>query len=112
MAAVAFAQFLLSPEKQTEFVSDPRISNFPSTSASMDIPKFTEITGNSPLDQANRISVELAKKAENVFIYNWSDAVNTAVAGQLQLAISGKKDSAQALKDEQDKANSFLKNQG
>ncbi|AAT89994.1 hypothetical protein Lxx23460 [Leifsonia xyli subsp. xyli str. CTCB07] len=56
--------------------------------------------------------MELAKKAENVFIYNWSDAVNTAVAGQLQLAISGKKDSAQALKDEQDKANSFLKNQG
>ncbi|WP_426625615.1 extracellular solute-binding protein [Leifsonia sp. McL0607] len=110
-AALAFAEFLLSPEKQTEFVSDPRISNFPSTTASMDIPKFTQITGDTPLDKANRISVELADKAENMFIYNWSDAVNTAVVSQLQLAISGKKSPTQALKDAQDKANSILKNQ-
>lgn len=110
-AAVAFATFLLSPEQQTAFVSDPRISNFPSTTESMDIPKFTQITGDSPLDKANRISVELAKKAENVFLYPWSDAVNTAVLGQLQLAISGKKSPEEALKTAQDKANSLLKNQ-
>lgn len=110
-AALAFAKFLLSPDAQTTFVSDPRISNFPSTTASMDIPKFTQITGNSPLDEANRLSVELAENAENVFIYNWSDAVNTAIVSQLQLAIAGKKSPEQALKDAQDKANDVLANQ-
>ncbi|MFC7876340.1 extracellular solute-binding protein [Isoptericola sp. NPDC057391] len=112
VAAVAFAQFLLSPEWQTEFVSSPLVSNFPSTEESLDIPKFTDITGDSPLDEANRLSVEAATDAENAFIFAWSDAVQTAVVSELQLAISGKKPADEALQAAEDAANRILEQQG
>lgn len=111
-AALAFAQFLLSPENQKEFVSDERVSNFPSTTASMDIPKFQDISGDTPLDEANRLSVELSSEATNAFIYNWSDAVQSAVVSELQLAISGKKGAQEALDAAQEKANQILADQG
>lgn len=110
-ASLAFARFLLNAENQTAFVSDERISNFPSTQASMDIPKFTDITGDTPLDEANRLSVELAPEATNAFIYNWSDAIQTAVVSELQLAISGQKDPREALESAETKANDILANQ-
>jgi multiple sugar transport system substrate-binding protein len=112
VAALAFAEFLLSPEWQTTFVSDERISNFPSTTESLDIPKFTEISADTPLGAANKLSVELAPDATNSFIYNWSDSVNSAVLSELQLAIAGSKDPAQALADAQDAANGILADQG
>jgi multiple sugar transport system substrate-binding protein len=82
VTALAFAEYLLSPEKQSEFISDERISNFPSTAESLSIPKLTDITGDEALAEANRISVELAQDAENGFIYSWSDAVNSAIVGK------------------------------
>ena len=112
VAALAFAEFLLSPDWQTTFVSDERISNFPSTTESLDIPKFTEISSDTPLGAANKLSVELAPDATNSFIYNWSDSVNSAVLSELQLAIAGSKDPAQALADAQDAANGILADQG
>lgn len=112
VAALAFAQFLLSPEWQTTFVEDERISNFPSTSESLDIPKFSDFSGGTPLDRANEISVDLATDASNTFIYNWSDAVNSAVVSELQLAIAGDKPAAEALQDAEDSANEILANQG
>jgi multiple sugar transport system substrate-binding protein len=109
--ALAFAQFLLDPENQREFVSDERISNFPSTTDSMDIPKFADISGDAPIDDANRLSVELSSQASNAFIYHWSDAVQSAVVSELQLAISGKKDAQEALDAAQDDANQILADQ-
>ncbi|MFE7408022.1 extracellular solute-binding protein [Isoptericola sp. NPDC057559] len=109
--ALAFARFLLDPENQKAFVSDERVSNFPSTTDSMDIPKFTDISGDTPLDQANRLSVELSQEATNAFIYNWSDAVQSAVVSELQLAISGKKGAQEALDAAQEKANRILADQ-
>lgn len=108
VTALEFAKYLLSADKQSEFISDPRISNFPSTEASLNIPKLTNITGNDPLSSANRLSVELAKKAENVFIYNWSDAVTSAVVSEVQLAMQGKKTPKEALESAQKKANDIL----
>ncbi|TDD71644.1 extracellular solute-binding protein [Jiangella aurantiaca] len=107
-AALAFAEYLLSPEKQSEFISDERISNFPSTEESLSIPKLTEITGDDALAQANRLSVELAQNAENAFIYAWSDAVNSAIIGEIQLAMQGDKSPQEALDAAQDKANDIL----
>lgn len=109
-AAVAFAKFLLSADEQSAFASLPGISVLPSTTESLEIPKFTDNTGNTPLDKANRLTVELAKTARNSILYPWSDAVNTAIVSELQLAINGTKDPAQALKDAQDKANSIIDN--
>lgn len=111
VAALAFAEFLLSPQWQTTFVEDERISNFPSTAESLEIPKFTDISTDTPLGQANALSVELATDAANSFIYNWSDAVNSAVVSELQLAISGSKTPEEALRDAQDAANEILANQ-
>lgn len=108
VTAVAFATFLLSPENQSAFVSDPRISNFPSTTESMEIPKFTEVNGTAPLDEALRVSVELAKDAESSALYPWSDSINSAVLAELQLAIAGRKSPEQALQDAQRKANTIL----
>lgn len=110
VTALAFAEFLLSPEEQTTFVSDDRISNFPSTEESLDIAKFTDIDTSTPLGKANALSVDLATDATNAFIYNWSDSVNSAVVAELQLAISGEKDPATALQDAEDEANEILAN--
>lgn len=109
VTALAFANYLLSPEIQEQFISDPRIQNFPSTASSLTMDKLTKITGTDALAKANLLAVGLAKDAKNVFIYNWSDAVNTAVIAQVQLAMVGKKTPQQALDDAQAKANDILK---
>lgn len=108
VTALAFARYLLSPQVQSTFISDPRIQNFPSTTESLKIDKLTKITGTDALAQANRIAVGLAQNARNAFIYPWSDAVNTKIVSEVQLAMQGKKTPAKALKDAQDAANLIL----
>ncbi|WGD38183.1 extracellular solute-binding protein [Lysinibacter sp. HNR] len=109
VAAAAFANFLLSVENQSAFISDPRLQNFPSTTESFQIPKLTNITGTDALARANRLAVELAQEAENSFLYAWSDGVHTTVTSELQRAMTGEKSAQQALDDAQAAANDILK---
>lgn len=106
--AIAFARFLLDAEQQNRFISDPRIQNFPSTTESLGIPKLTDITGTAPIDEANRLAVDLADEAEIVTIVQWSDAVANAVNAELQLALTGKKAPREALQAAQDAANRVI----
>lgn len=108
VTALAFAKYLLSPDVQTAFIDDPRIQNFPSTTASLKSDKYTKISGDDAYAQAAKLSAQLAQNAQNAFIYSWNDAVNTVVVQQVQLAMQGKKTAQQALQDAQQQANAIV----
>lgn len=107
-AAIAFAKFLLSDEQQLAFDKDPKVVIFPSTTKALSDPFFTTVTGSDPFAQARKVAAEEAKTSKVDNVWEWTDAVNTAVGKELQLAIQGQEDPKTALQNAQDKANQVL----
>ncbi|MCG5211900.1 extracellular solute-binding protein [Streptosporangium soli] len=120
-AAAEFAKFVTNAESQLRFVKDPKVAIFPSAADALKDSFFTGQTGGDPLSVARRLGAEQAqrtqvteeqiatRKAETAA---WGAAVSKAVAAEVQLAMQGEKDPAQALKDAEAKANELLKAAG
>jgi multiple sugar transport system substrate-binding protein len=107
-AAIAFAKFLLSDDNQLAFDKDPKVVIFPSTTKALSDPFFTTVAGSDPFAQAKKVAADEAKTSQVVTLWEWSDAVNTDIGKELQLAIQGQEDAKTALQNAQDKANSDL----
>ncbi|HEX6682102.1 MAG TPA: extracellular solute-binding protein, partial [Candidatus Limnocylindrales bacterium] len=108
--AAAFAQFLLNAENQTKWCQHPKVVIFPTTTASLSDPFFTSPkAGDGAFGKARQVAAAAATGAKaDALMAIWSGAIGAPVTAELQLAIKGDKDPAQALKDAQDKANQIL----
>ncbi|MDH6218627.1 extracellular solute-binding protein [Streptomyces pseudovenezuelae] len=109
--ALAFAEFLTNAENQTAWCKDPNVVIFPTTTTSLDDPFFQKTSGDDPFSQARKLVAEQLKTA-TAYQTNISTAVLTAIVGQVQLAMQGKKSPEQAVKDAQEKADELLKQAG
>ncbi|MDX3006551.1 extracellular solute-binding protein [Kribbella solani] len=72
--ALAFAKFLLSPESQTAWCKDPKVMIFPSTSASLKDPFFSESDTFTPLGKARKLAAEALSEAGGRTIWPWTSA--------------------------------------
>ncbi|WP_026531242.1 ABC transporter substrate-binding protein [Haematomicrobium sanguinis] len=106
--AVAFAQYLLSPENQLEFAN--LTNTFPSTTASADDPSLSKSDG-TPEGDAKVLAFESLQKAKVLVPVEFNDAMNTIVNQQIALAMKGSIEPKAALDSAADQVNRLLKQQ-
>ncbi|MFC8302585.1 extracellular solute-binding protein [Specibacter sp. NPDC057265] len=108
-AAAAFAEFVTSSESQLAWAMDPNVVVFPSAAEALEDPFFTATDSSDPFSAARATAAEEAKNAEPYAAADYlNGAVGDAVLKELQLAIIGEKDPAEALKTGQENANKLL----
>ena len=105
--ALAFAEFLTNAENQLAWAKDPDVVVYPATSASLDDPFFTKVTGDDAFAAARKIGAE-DRKTATAYEIPMSPAELNAIVAQVQLAMQGKVDPAKALENAQTKANELL----
>lgn len=108
--AVAFAKFLTSSENELAWCKDPNVVIFPTVTKALKNKFFTHPGGNGAFAKARRIAAKEALNSEAYYpLFYMNGSIDTAVVGQFQLALQGKKSAKQALADAQRKANKLLK---
>ncbi|MEY9894117.1 multiple sugar transport system substrate-binding protein [Catenulispora sp. MAP5-51] len=109
-AAVAFAQFITSPDEQLAWCKDPKVVIFPTTTKSLQDPYFSAPADGDPFSTARAVAAKEAQTAQAWVpaLYLGNTDIGKAIVQQLQLAMQGQVSVDAALKAAQDKANTIM----
>jgi multiple sugar transport system substrate-binding protein len=108
--AVAFAQFITSPDEQLAWDKDPKVVIFPTTAKTLQDPFFSAPADGDPFSTARAVAAKEAQNAQAWLpaVYLGNSEISKAILEQLQLAMQGQVSVDGALKAAQDKANTIM----